>query len=73
MAEDERPRIGLKTGFQAGAFIGLFLGFSLAVVSALDPARRPRSIGAIDVHHPGGLRHRFGTVPWIAACSSSLQ
>lgn len=35
MAEEERPRIGLKTGFQAGAFIGLFLGFSLAVVSAL--------------------------------------
>ena len=35
MAEDVPPRIGLKTGFQAGAFIGLFLGFSLAVVSAL--------------------------------------
>lgn len=35
MAEDDPPRIGLKTGFQAGAFIGLFLGFSLAVVSAL--------------------------------------
>ena len=35
MAEDERPRIGLVTGIQAGAFIGLFLGFSLAVVSAL--------------------------------------
>ena len=38
MAETERPRIGLVTGVQAGGFIGLFLGFSLAVVSALtDP------------------------------------
>ncbi|MEC7444261.1 MAG: hypothetical protein VX996_04640 [Candidatus Thermoplasmatota archaeon] len=38
MAEMERPRIGLVTGVQAGGFIGLFLGFSLAVVSALtDP------------------------------------
>ena len=38
MAEELPPRIGLITGFQAGAFIGLFLGFSLAVVSALtDP------------------------------------
>jgi hypothetical protein len=38
MADPERPRIGLVTGVQAGGFIGLFLGFSLAVVSALtDP------------------------------------
>lgn len=38
MAEELPPRIGLMTGLQAGAFIGLFLGFSLAVVSALtDP------------------------------------
>ena len=38
MAEVDRPRIGLVTGVQAGGFIGLFLGFSLAVVSALtDP------------------------------------
>ena len=38
MAEELPPRIGLITGLQAGAFIGLFLGFSLAVVSALtDP------------------------------------
>ena len=35
MAEALPPRIGLWTGLQAGAFIGLFLGFSLAVVSAL--------------------------------------
>lgn len=35
MAEDVRPRIGIVTGLQAGAFIGLFLGFSLSVVSAL--------------------------------------
>lgn len=35
MAEPLTPRIGLLTGLQAGAFIGLFLGFSLAVVSAL--------------------------------------
>ena len=38
MAVEDRPRIGLKTGLQAGGFIGLFLGFSLAVVSSLtDP------------------------------------
>ena len=35
MAESPSPRIGLLTGMQAGGFIGLFLGFSLAVVSAL--------------------------------------
>ncbi|HJM55556.1 MAG TPA: hypothetical protein QGI72_04850 [Poseidonia sp.] len=45
MADDLPPRIGLLTGLQAGAFIGLFLGFSLAVVSALtDPDELVRLI-----------------------------
>ena len=35
MGETPSQRIGLWTGVQAGAFLGLFLGFSLAVVSAL--------------------------------------
>ena len=35
MVVDPPPRVGLVTGLQAGGFIGLFLGFSLAVVSAL--------------------------------------
>ena len=38
MAETERPASAWSLGVQAGGFIGLFLGFSLAVVSALtDP------------------------------------
>ena len=44
MAEEERPRIGLVTGLQAGGFIGLFLGFSLAVVSALT---EPDALGRL--------------------------
>jgi hypothetical protein len=35
MVVDPPVRVGLFTGLQAGGFIGLFLGFSLAVVSAL--------------------------------------
>ena len=41
---EERPRIGLVTGLQAGGFIGLFLGFSLAVVSALT---EPDALGRL--------------------------
>jgi hypothetical protein len=35
MEEKPTSRVGLFTGVQAGGFIGLFLGFSLSVVSAL--------------------------------------
>tara|TARA_B100000900_G_scaffold179665_1_gene152275 strand:- start:2674 stop:3306 length:633 start_codon:yes stop_codon:yes gene_type:complete len=44
MAGEEQPRIGLITGLQAGGFIGLFLGFSLAVVSALT---EPEALGRL--------------------------
>ncbi|MCH1587862.1 MAG: hypothetical protein L7S02_01550 [Flavobacteriales bacterium] len=35
MSDEEVKRIGLVTGVQAGFFVGVFLGFSLAVVSSL--------------------------------------
>ena len=35
--------VGLSTGLQAGAFLGLYLGFSLSVISVLtDPTQLAR-------------------------------
>lgn len=43
MAEIPIARIGISTGLQAGGFIGLYLGFALAVLSALtNPDDIPR-------------------------------
>jgi len=43
MSTKEGEPVGLGTGLQAGAFMGLYLGFSLAVVSVLtDPSKLQR-------------------------------
>tara|TARA_B110000495_G_scaffold186845_1_gene185738 strand:- start:421 stop:1053 length:633 start_codon:yes stop_codon:yes gene_type:complete len=43
MSLKEGEPVGLATGLQAGAFLGLYLGFSLAVISILtDPAALKR-------------------------------
>lgn len=40
---EEGEPVGLSTGLQAGAFLGLYLGFSLAVISVLtDPTKLQR-------------------------------
>ncbi|RJU97311.1 MAG: hypothetical protein DWC04_06185 [Candidatus Poseidoniales archaeon] len=43
---EEGEPVGLSTGLQAGAFLGLYLGFSLAVISVLtDPTQLQRLAG----------------------------
>lgn len=43
---EEGEPVGLSTGLQAGAFLGLYLGFSLAVISVLtDPTKLQRLAG----------------------------
>ena len=43
---EEGEPVGLATGLQAGAFLGLYLGFSLAVISVLtDPSQLQRLAG----------------------------
>ena len=43
---EEGEPVGLVTGLQAGAFLGLYLGFSLAVISVLtDPSQLQRLAG----------------------------
>ncbi|MCH1423067.1 MAG: hypothetical protein L7U62_06220 [Candidatus Poseidoniaceae archaeon] len=43
MSTNQGEPVGLVTGLQAGAFMGLYLGFSLAVVSVLtDPSQLKR-------------------------------
>jgi hypothetical protein len=43
---EEGEPVGLSTGLQAGAFLGLYLGFSLAVISVLtDPTQLRRLAG----------------------------
>lgn len=43
---EEGEPVGLSTGLQAGAFLGLYLGFSLSVISVLtDPTQLQRLAG----------------------------
>lgn len=45
---EEGEPVGLSTGLQAGAFLGLYLGFSLAVISVLtDPSQLGRLGGLL--------------------------
>ena len=45
MSLKEGEPVGIVTGLQAGAFMGLYLGFSLAVISVLtDPSELKRLV-----------------------------
>jgi len=48
MGELEGEPVGLATGMEAGGFLGLYLGFSLAVVSVLtDPSELQRLVSLL--------------------------
>ena len=47
MELEEGEPVGLVTGLQAGAFLGLYLGFSLAVISVLTDPTQLKRLGGL--------------------------
>ena len=62
MGEPSTEPVGLWLGIQAGAFLGLYFGFSLALVSALTSPEELMRIVYLITIFPFGRRNSFGAV-----------